>query len=236
MLNDAKPEGRAEIALHNFDYTGKNCEDPSDCVTIHIVELRVGGVSAAVAEKINGDLTKDYIRFVYSNPEQSPATKLQEAVDSLEMWMERERAETGEDYLKNWAFQATPDVIYNQDNRLSFKIDYYSYSGGAHGNPFALCYNYDLKTGKKLEIADLFAPSQVISLKKEALRRIKLTYEGSLKDDLSDLGFLISDEEFELSKDFYYSPAGVGFVYSPYEIGPYVMGFVEVFVPFKALN
>jgi len=236
LLNDAHPEGAAEISLHDFEYKAQDCDDPADCLGIHITELRVGGIAEEVEKKINSELAEDYARFIHSNPDQPLITNLQEAIDSLENWMERERAEKDKDYLNNWEFHAMPSVLYNQDDKLSIRIDYYSYSGGAHGNPFTLCYNYDLKTGKKLALADLFQPSQVPKLKEEALRRIKLTYEGTANDDLSDLGFLISDEEFELGKDFFYSSAGVGIIYSPYEIGPYAMGFVEVFVPFSRLG
>lgn len=236
LLNDAKPEDAASISLSEFEYTARDCDNPEDCLTIDITEIRVGGIAEEAAAKINGTMVRDYARFVHSNPDHEPVSDLREAIDSLEYWMEKERAEMDEAYLQNWMFQVSPQVMYNQDNRLCIRVEYYSYVGGAHGNPFTLCYNFDLTSGKKLALSDLFSPSQLETLKVEALRRIKLTYEGSLQDDLTDLGFLISDDEFELGEDFFYSPAGVGIIYSPYEIGPYAMGFVEVFVPFKVLG
>lgn len=237
FLNDAKPTGNAEILLSEYDYDQQGCEDPEDCLSIRLMEIQVAGIPSNVAEKINTELTGDYARFVFSDPDQGAPQSVSEAVDSLEKWMAREKTDSDESYFQHWSFNASPEIIYNQDDILSFRVDYWSYTGGAHGNPFTLCYNYDLKTGKKLVLSDFLrgttSPAQV---KAAALRRIKLTYEGTLNDDLTDLGFLISDKEFELNEDFYYCPAGINFVYSPYEIGPYAMGFVEVFVPFKALN
>ena len=53
---------------------------------------------------------------------------------------------------------------------------------------------------------------------------------GMIKHSLN-----VGEEEFSVNNDFYLCPMGIGFVFDPYEIGPYVMGFVEVFVPFKEI-
>ncbi len=231
LLNDAQPQDKAEIGFSYLDYTSKDCENPEDCISLNIMQMQISGIAEEAARKINEDLNKDYIRFLFSNDEGEILPHIEAAVDSLEYWMGREREEIEEKYFQNWEYHATPYIMYNENNILSFQVHFWSYTGGAHGNPFTLCYNYDLKTGEKLSLKKLLPGKNLTALKAEALRRLKLTYEGAPSDDLSELGFLISDGEFELSEEFYYCPAGVGFVYSPYEIGPYAMGTIEVFVP-----
>ncbi|HGL5933643.1 TPA: DUF3298 and DUF4163 domain-containing protein, partial [Clostridioides difficile] len=44
----------------------------------------------------------------------------------------------------------------NTDSALSIKVRYYTYSGGAHGFYQDIAYNVDMRTGKFLELMDLF--------------------------------------------------------------------------------
>ena len=48
-------------------------------------------------------------------------------------------------------------TITNNEEILSFYIDYYQFSGGAHGITSRNTYNIDTKTGNKLMLKDLFA-------------------------------------------------------------------------------
>jgi len=38
-------------------------------------------------------------------------------------------------------------VTYNEQDKLSLYVDYYSYTGGAHGSVARVTYTFDLKTG-----------------------------------------------------------------------------------------
>ena len=54
-------------------------------------------------------------------------------------------------------------------------------------------------------------------------------------DSLSGEGPLFEDK-FELNDNWFVTPAGLGFSYSPYEIGPYAAGFIEPVIPFAKLK
>jgi hypothetical protein len=47
---------------------------------------------------------------------------------------------------------------YLSNDVLSLYVDYYSYTGGAHGMTERIAYNFDLKNGEELDLSDLFAP------------------------------------------------------------------------------
>lgn len=47
---------------------------------------------------------------------------------------------------------------YVTEDILSFYVDYYTYTGGAHGMTERVAYNFNLNTGEELALKDLFAP------------------------------------------------------------------------------
>ena len=55
-----------------------------------------------------------------------------------------------------YMFSADYEVFQNTEDTLSFVIKYYQYTGGAHGIGYTVAYNYDLSTGKKINLPDLF--------------------------------------------------------------------------------
>jgi len=48
------------------------------------------------------------------------------------------------------------EIKKNSDNILSLVVEYYKYSGGAHGYYEDVAYNIDIRTGKNIKLQDLF--------------------------------------------------------------------------------
>ena len=40
----------------------------------------------------------------------------------------------------------------------------------------------------------------------------------------------------DIPETFFLTPEGLGFFWNPYEIGPYVMGVIEVVIPYEKLG
>ncbi len=115
---------------------------------------------------------------------------------------------------------------------ISVRINYSSYTGGAHPNRYVYSCLFDLRTGQfmdPLQIADdpegfRSKTAEVLTVKAEALPQSEL-YWSDYAETLSrwNEGTVLFDAD------------GMLVVYSPYELGPYSMGEVELRVGYEEL-
>lgn len=120
------------------------------------------------------------------------------------------------------------------DSLLVYCITRSSYTGGAHGLQRTDCHNYSLRGGYELTLADLFDPQQQEAL--AALIRTKLydMYDVTGDEGLTELGFF--PEYIDVTENFRVTPEGIAFLYNPYDIGCYALGYVEVMLTNAELN
>lgn len=137
----------------------------------------------------------------------------------------------------NHEFQVRPFVVCNTGYILSAGIDIYAYTGGAHGLEVKRFANLNLKNGKTLQLAHLFdIDNRYISgrLKDLIKTHIRKQYQLAAQQSLTEAGFFSDD--IELPAEFYLTPTGIGLYYNVYEIAPYVMGPINVFIPWNEVK
>lgn len=114
---------------------------------------------------------------------------------------------------------------YENGKILSLYVDYYSYTGGAHGSTERRAYNYNLQTGEKLELKDFFKSGydykSVIDkqIKKEIAAQPEYYFDG-------DMGFNGID-----GQSCYIENNCLVIYFSQYEIAPYAAGIPEFRLP-----
>lgn len=126
-------------------------------------------------------------------------------------------------------------VTMNENCRLSMFFDRYSYSGGAHGNTIRVSDNWDLQTGRKLKLKNLFKNTN--NFRKLVLDQILLLADEQMRKDpiyFEDYRELIV-KNFN-AENFYLTPKGINVFYQQYEIGPYSSGIIVFEIPYKSLG
>jgi translation elongation factor P/translation initiation factor 5A len=100
----------------------------------------------------------------------------------------------------------------------------YSYMGGAHGIMHTEYNNYDLSTGKKINIEQLvnFSDENFITF-----------YENKVKSEYEE-GIL--SKEIPITQNFYILPTGIIFSYAPYELLGFAAGEPHVFCSYEELK
>ncbi|MEA1962192.1 MAG: DUF3298 and DUF4163 domain-containing protein [Bacillota bacterium] len=105
---------------------------------------------------------------------------------------------------------------------LSFYVDYYTYSGGAHGITERVAYNFNMKTGEELALEDFFAKD----VDYKAYVNEAIQQEISTRPDdffAGDMGFQgINDEQA-----FYVQNGSLVVYFQQYEIACYAAGIQE---------
>lgn len=123
------------------------------------------------------------------------------------------------------------------DNTLSYTIDGYKFTGGAHGTSWQTGLNYDLTNGNLLALHDFLNDAQIEALPpilRENLCNKRGVFEGDYYEALTRLGYfpneIIPTENFRVTSD------AIEFIYNPYEIGIYAVGLTTIKVPFEVLD
>lgn len=125
-------------------------------------------------------------------------------------------------------YEANYRITYNQKNRLSLYVDYYLYTGGAHGSTQRQPYTFDLTTGKLLSLKEAADNNpDYVSIINEVIRtRIAET----------DLPLLATFETIEPERAFFLKNDSVVVYFEQYEYTPYAAGMPEFETPFKAFR
>lgn len=134
----------------------------------------------------------------------------------------------------NWESLRFLHIFMNSSHILSFYIDHYAYTGGAHGLQTCQVTVVNLWTGKEVKLKNIFKDNteeQLTTILSEKLHQVNhLPTSRSLKD----AGFFT--DTIRPTENFYITHDGIGFIYNQYDIAPYVMGTIDVFVPFRELQ
>jgi hypothetical protein len=147
-------------------------------------------------------------------------------------------------YLADDQRKSSPDMVYTlessatvvrQDSSLAtIQIDRYLYAGGAHGSTYTGFINWNIKSGKKIGLNDLFTPSyetRLTSIAEKIFRKDeKLSDTSSLKD------YFFKNQKFALNDNFLVTPVGIRFLYNEYEIKPYADGSTELLIPYAQIK
>ncbi|MHB9293569.1 hypothetical protein Holit_02695 [Hollandina sp. SP2] len=136
----------------------------------------------------------------------------------------------------NWEYTETWEASSpgSQVSVISRNLEYYL--GGAHGmrEKRYLVISQDTHRVQRLTLADIIEPASWPLV--EALIAQALRIEANLEPDapLSQGGFF--EDTVEVPENFFLTPQGLGFHWDPYEIAPYVMGSIEVLLPYEQIQ
>ena len=118
---------------------------------------------------------------------------------------------------------------------VTYYINMYNFTGGAHGLEQLLTLNFDKTTGKTITLDDVMVTGYQMRLN-ELLQKALLE-KADCKDinELHDKGYLFSMEMYP-SSNFVLGKDGVTFIYNPYEIAPYALGRIELTLSYSTLE
>jgi len=139
-------------------------------------------------------------------------------------------SEIGSDLSMSYEVRlGTPNLI-----SICFSIGEYS-AGAAHPNGYSVTLNYDIKSNRKLVLADLFAAG------KPYLQSISSYSIGKLKSrqgDQPDLEWINrgAGPKLENYKSWNLTSTGLEITFDAYQVAPYAAGPQLVFIPYSELK
>jgi len=125
-------------------------------------------------------------------------------------------------------------IVYQSKDMLALANYSYSYTGGAHGNYGTAYSSLELAKKKKLKLDDVLTANGQTRLPLLLIKYFRKNYNLGANTSLKEAGLF--EEKIKPNNNFYVTGKGIGFSYSPYEIGPYAMGEINIFIPFSELR
>ena len=197
--------------------------------------LKTGGLvlsdeEAAAYPELDQALTLEYDTLKKST--QEDMNNLKESAEEMVEYMQ------GDDNMQLIA-EYTPYVLRADENVVSYEQFYDDYYGGAHGYHSYAGFNFDTKTGKKLDLYDVITGEE--SVKAGIIQELKNKYasedglvENNTPEEDADTFF-----EYVDSKDqsgavaWSLSADRLNIYYNPDNIGSWALGIVSVSLPFE---
>ncbi len=204
-----------KYGMKSVTVTAKNIQQSTDLISIDLkIPVVSGMINQKIQGKINGQFEKDALDF-------------RKEIEKLSVQGKQDADNSGFPFRK---FDSTTafEVAYNKNSLLSIPVEYYQFTGGAHGSTEKKPYYYDLKTGRVIALGDIFKEGYNYkeANNQEVKRQIK---------EKNDLYFTQPGMEFQTIKEnqpFYFVDGGLTIYFAQYEIAPYAAGIPEFKLPF----
>ena len=186
------------------------------------------------------------------------ATVTERLLDRNDDNMQKSAEAFADDYTSNYRRTLLP--LYNQDSDDSHKQAWYHYhyiinshtqkgskgtlvyladinyrEGGTHAVNQQVIMNFEAKTGRLLNIRDVFIEGFEEQLKPLLLKALQEKTSLATMKALNDNGYLRHSDIY-VPANFILGSDAVTFVYNPDEIAPYTVGSIELTIPYATVD
>ena len=145
-------------------------------------------------------------------------------------------ARAGSDRGLPWDAKRTISVVCNTPTRVLLRSDETSFTGGAHGNAFALFAAFAPTTGARISAAKMVPPTSRAAILPMVERAFRRERELSPTASLPEAGYTFRDDRFELSTAFLAVCGSSLFVHwNAYDIASYAAGPTHLVIPLDSV-
>jgi hypothetical protein len=135
-------------------------------------------------------------------------------------------------YYSTWEWTTSSEILFLSQDVLSLSIENNNYTGGAHPNMHAIFLNFDLNTGKKIQLKDVVRDMKAL----ERLARTAFYRAKGFSDE--EVSVMVADRQinFAFPENFGITEEGLYFFYNTYEAGSYAEGPLDFVLSWKMLE
>jgi hypothetical protein len=151
--------------------------------------------------------------------------------DSIYAEEEKYEDETGFSYY----VKMKTKVLFNQNNFISFFVEFLSYEGGAHSSRCKYAYVINLETGELLQEEQFTGYSYYSDISCILIDKIAEANSVTNTKDLEYLGYNSLDDICP-NNNFTIDNKGITYYFNENEIAGTMMGLTQVFIPYEELK
>ena len=234
--NEMTPENSNETAIitgelsfksKSFEQQLASCNaDTMRCATVKATYPIAQGLEPSICKNIN-DTIFYYLRESLSVLAVSRAEVLQ-SLDSIaqQFFDDYDKLVIQDsDYIIPWTVETEGMVLSQSPRLVAIQLANYSSTGEAHPNTYTTLLNFDVFTGKKLELSELIKDKEQLEVLVE--EKFRTIHNIGPKEDLNEAGFFW-DRDFYLPANIAYTDEGLYLYYNAYEAASYAVGATEI--------
>ncbi len=208
--------------------------DTNNCAKVIASYPMVKGTPAGVGKNIN-DSILEFVKYSITTFQPDPGQNNITIADLVDEFFEEYKIFTEDypDFEMPWSVEIRGKLLYQSDRVVSFEMEEYSFTGGAHPNYNITLFNFDLIKGQTIRLEDFITDQE----KLKAIASEKFREERQIKkgDSFESAGFLFGDA-FTLPANFALTKEGLYLFYNPYEVGAYVLGPTAFTIPYQEIE
>lgn len=212
-----------------FKLTPDSLDSPLAEYALSALWPKAGGdstVTSFLEERIIDILIADSIAPKASSPE----AYFNIAKDNYFQKYQADMKAEGDDFSAvNYGRDLDMSIVWNTDDLLSLGAMHYEYLGGAHGNYGTIYHVFDLENLKVLTEKEIFKPNVEKKIAKALMNSAERTFDSDMIDYTPIDA--ISQQAVKPNGNFFVTGGGIGYNFVPYEIAPYALGEIQLFLP-----
>jgi len=217
--------------------TDPNCSDANkqNCTNFSLSYDKFK--SGALKDIINSKILDFILNNIYSAENGKKFSSIDELInqffkDYYEVLILKEKEKS--DYPAfPWILEIQGDVKYINEHFISYELNHFIFTGGAHPLSGVNYFNFNLSSGETLNLKDVFKKGFESELDKLIEKYFRKTY--NLKPD-QPLTEILFENHITHNNNFLLLSDGIEFCYNEYEIAPYAAGIIKVKIPKSELT
>src|SRR5699024_11650931 len=127
-----------------------------------------------------------------------------------------------------WSYLTYMNLTTNVNQIISLIYTQYQFLGGAHGDQKEFGYAMNLKSGKRIQLADLFKSGYEKILQQKLEEKFRLEYNIPEDAALKGSKGLLFEKHLKISGNIYVTPYGIAFTYIPADVAAQVGGVFDL--------
>lgn len=222
-----------QVSVTMTEAASKKCVHDTVCAEITLKYPVLSGGNAAATQAINDTILSFVQMMIGGDPKWPLPQSFDSAVYNLYSML-LDQTEATPDYEMSFTFEMKSSTVFQSSRLISFEINNYSYTGGAHGNYAAALYTFSLDNGKLLDLTEVVKDTSALRpmLEKGFVEAKSNPGEKIKLEDLvyQEYVHLPIPEQWCIVKD------GVRFTYNPYEVASYAVGQTDITLTWDQLG
>ena len=211
----------------------RHCVNDEQCADFTIFYLTMSGNNAAMAATVRSRVQARTVLGLGGNPN----APVELAIDSMGNQFIEEFIQLKRDQPKqtfNQSVQVTSNVLLNTPRIMTTRVNFYSFTGGAHPNIASVLQSFDLqRDGAELGAADLLSDTSAVLPMLE-----KAFLENKMMQANDDITKLLSPglKRLPLPASVAVARDGIWFVYNEGEVAPRAVGSTDILLRWEQLG
>lgn len=221
-----------------FTTLGKTQKDYKECASQHCPVIQVNYLQAITdddkATLINQQIQDKIIsKIIDVNEQANEVQHIDQAIAIFISDFKKYERDLGNAFML-YELETSMSILLHTESVVSMELNYYIFTGGAHGYNGTLFLNFDAKTGKMLQHKELFSNFEDVLAYAE--KEFRSVYEIAPDSSISAHGFWFENNQFHLPKNVGFTKNAMLLQYNPYEIASYAEGAITLKIPIEEIT